>query len=191
MRLILAVTALAAIALPAQAQRLDTRVRGVRTNASGTICSLNANSNVRLDESKAEAWLSQEPIEGQPGYSVSLTMRFSPRDGPSVLGLQIIPIRDLEPPRQFGARLLLDDVDSGVALSLAGNMDHFERGYVTVPEADRAATAQRMIDARWFEFVIDEGQGQTRRYRYDGLRIREVVEVLEIIHYSCTGSRAD
>ena len=180
-----------ALALPAHAQRLDTRVRDVRTNAAGTSCTLNANRYVWLDESRAEAGLLHPPIEQKPGYTVELIMTFSPRTGASVRGLQIVPYRNLDASPQVGARLLFDGEDSGVKLSLEGNMDHTERSYITVPEADRAETAKRMLDARWFEFVVDEGKGQTRRYRYDGLRLRDVAEILSIIHYSCTGFRAD
>ncbi|MEZ0242178.1 MAG: hypothetical protein ACAH11_02305 [Sphingomonas sp.] len=191
MRLVLAAAALTAIALPAAAQRLDTRVREVHTTADGTSCRLNANIYVRLDESRGEAVLAQPPIEDDPQNSVALVMTFSAHGGASVVGLQILPHSGIDRPPLVSARLLIDGTDSGAKLSLLGDLDHTERGYITVPEGDRGPIARRLFNARWFEFeVIDKASPEPRRYRFDALRIRDVVEVLEIIHYSCAGGRA-
>lgn len=190
MRLIFAAAALTILALPAAAQRLDTRVTNVWAAPHGTNCRLSANGNVRLDESRAQAILSQPPIEDDSRYSVALTMTFSPHTGASAVGLEIIPIGTND--RPVSAKLLIDGTDSGVALSLHGDYDHMERGDATVPEADRAQVARRILAARWVELdVIDGDSPKPRRYRFDALRIRDVAEILEIIHYSCAGFRAD
>jgi len=192
MRLILAAAMLASIALPAAAQRLDDRVVGVRTDADGVSCRLSANNRVRLVESSASAYLLQRPVDADPRIDVSLGMIFSPSTGASVMGLQFLPLGGTPPPQPTAARLLIDGTDSGVHLLLQGDPDQPGAVYVTVPDADRPETAKRMIDARWFEFEVSDGaSARPRRYRFDGLRIRDVAEILSIIHYRCGGPRAD
>jgi len=192
MRLILAAALLAAIALPAHAQRLDTRVREVWSAADGTTCRLNANPYVQLNETSGAAIFVQTPIDRDPQYSISFTMTFTASGGARAERLMFVPIRSNDRPPLRAARLLIDGEDSGVTLSLLGNYDHTERGYVTVPEPDRAETARRMLAARNFDFVIDEGgpSPRSRRFRFDAARFSEVAEILSLIRFSCAGDRA-
>ncbi|MCW3847671.1 hypothetical protein OF829_10495 [Sphingomonas sp. LB-2] len=201
MRLILAAFALTALALPAHAQRLDTRVREVTTDAGGTKCRLNANPGMLLVNAAAgaepQALLDQPPIDAVRGFHVLLGMTFQPRpatrfnSGPSVLGLELIPIGRTRTRKVSHGRLLIDGEDSGVKLILQVNPDRPRATYLAVPEALRLQTAERILRSRSVDFEVTDGVGTVTHYRFDGLRIADAAEILSIIKFSCNTYRAD
>ncbi|MEZ0242179.1 MAG: hypothetical protein ACAH11_02310 [Sphingomonas sp.] len=202
MRLILAAALLTALTLPAQAQRLDTRVRELGTTPTGLTCRGNANRGLILDHDRdgrnPRAILFATPVEKDKELDVQLGIVLTPSAGSKhhgaagrSMGLQMWAIDRKFPIEVTGGRLLIDGQNSGVRLMLQTNPDRPDAFYLTIPDADRADVTDRMLSARWVDFEALNQGVVVRRFRFDMLRVADVTETLSLIKWSCLGDKAD
>lgn len=201
MKLIAAAALLTAIALPAQAQRLDTRVREVKTIYHGIECRLNANRDMTIQPGAGGASriavLLQRPEEQESWLRAKLGFTFEP-EGNGRFGLTsqlfafgILDMRMAPAPPPIKVRLLIDGSDSGVPMKIYVESDNPNDLFVEVPHKRGAEIAERILRARWVDVEVVNRDKTVRRYRFDALRITDAAEILSLVKFRCDGPRAD
>lgn len=191
--------ALILAATPAVAQRLDTRMRDVRTEDDGVHCTGNANSALKLfhrrDGSSASAKLFQPPVKPDPKLNVALGMGFNPREGtrygsgPYLYGVRVI-IKGQPAPPVVNARLRLDGADGGFRPTFLVSQTDRNTLFLSTPGPDLIPLGKRVLDARWIDLDLLDAKGKVlRSYRFDGERIRDAAETLSIIKFNCRGPK--
>jgi hypothetical protein len=201
MRLILAAATLIALALPAYAQRLDTRVREVTRSPGEVACRLNANDGMKIETGVAKslpmATLLQRPVETAPGIVPRLGFILEPGNGERFsieirfFAFTILDMRLSPAPPPAKVRVLIDGEDSGLALIVHADRRSPNDIFVEVPEAAQASAGERIVHARAIDVEVTNRDGTVTRYRFDGLRMAEAVEIVGLIRFSCEGDRAD
>lgn len=201
MKLIVVAALLTALALPAQAQRLDTRVREAKATDRGLECRLNANRDTKIEPGTGRwpsmAVLLQRPEEQEAWLRVKLGFTFEPQ-GDGRFGLSsrlfafgILDMRMAPAPPPIKVRLLIDGSDSGVPMKIFVESDNPNDLFVEVPHKRRAEIAERILRARWVDVEVVNRDKTVRRYRFDALRIADAAEILSLVKFRCDGPRAD
>lgn len=202
MRPIVLAAALAGFALPAQAQRIDTRVRELKTYEGQIMCIGHANRDLQLfhdpDGRNAHGKLFQRPVAPDPVMDVTMGLAFQPREGTrhgvgtQLMGIQVrLGTVTLDAPIA-GGRLILDGTPVAWEPIVGPAHRNANIMYVLAPPADRFTLGERVLATRWIDVELLDASGTVlRRYRYDGARMDEAAETLSIINWSCNGARAD
>ena len=197
MRLILA-AAFTALALPAHAQRVDTRRIEIREMPSSTMCSFNAYRDLTLIDGakgghgKVATW--RKAPEGSPlGERARLELVFEPAEAgegkwrrPPILGLAFHAYADDTLTRDAigGARLSIDG-ESPVELQYNASRDKFT--FAVALDTEEVAHRLIKFGRKTAEVEIYDRQGTTiRRYTIDIDRLIDAVEIVSIVGWSCT-----
>jgi len=189
-RMVLAAAAFAAIALPAHAQRLDTRRNNVESDAYHTKCGFNAHPELVLvytRTGKAAAW-KKAPDGAEPGDRTELNLVVAPGQGdwrhPDLVVLMISGYGDarLKPAAITRGRL---SVDGGAAVML--DPVSSDGKFVLKLGPEGRETAHAMIDGskRVDLDLLDDHDGVLRSYSWDTHRLSDAVETVAVVGWSC------
>lgn len=189
MRLILAAAALTALALPAQAQRLDTRRINIESDKYHTKCGFSSYPELTLVTTRngnAASWV-KAPEGVAPDAGVILSLAFSPAKGgwqrPAILVLMLTGPMDSGVSAVARGRLRVDG-EPGVPMSFSSRPDKFmmmagnngnEAVYSMIDHSKRAE-----ID------LLDSNGAVVRTYSWDTSRLADAVETVSVVGWSCT-----
>lgn len=199
MRLILAATAaFTTLALPAHAQRVDTRQIDIRETASGRTCSFNAYRDLTLIDTRkgrdANIATWRRPAQGLPATDASARMEliFTPaRIGayqwmtPPILGLGFTIRADAVLTRESvaGARL---SIDGGPPIALQYSASRTNLIFAVNRDIDQVAHRMIEFNRKTADLEILDANGATlRRYSFDISRLNASVEVVSIVGWTC------
>ncbi len=198
MRLILAVATFAALALPAHAQRVDTRQIDIRETAAGRTCSFNAYPDITLVDARkgrdANLATWRKSAQGLPAGDTTARMEliFGPADigerkwmTPPVLGLGFTIRADATLTRDAvaGARF---SIDGGPPIALQYNASRTNLIFPVSPDADTIAYRMIEFNRKTADLEILGANGATlRRYSFDISRLNAGVEVVSIVGWTC------
>jgi len=193
MRLILAAAiALTPLALPAQAQRLDTSRIDIKTKDGETSCGFNSYPGMTLTESEtSKSVLLVLPAEGataDSGPYMTLMLQKGDRDWrhPMVLGIIVGGRGDAAfASGAVSAGRLSVDGSSGADL-FATNRE--PPSFVLISDMTIDPTVYAMIDnsKRADLDLLDSKGGILRRYRWDTHRVSDAIETVSVVGWSCT-----
>jgi hypothetical protein len=198
MRLLAAIAALTIAALPAHAQRVDTRQIDIRETASGRTCSFNAYPDITLIDTRKgrdgniATW--RKSARGLPAKDTSARMEliFGPAgigEGkwmtPPVLGLGITIRADATLTRESvaGARL---SIDGEAPIALQYNASRTNLIFAVNRDADTVAHRMIEFNRKTADLeILDANGGTLRRYSFDISRLNAGVEVVSIVGWTC------
>lgn len=190
MRLPIAVAVLTAFALPAAAQRLDTRRINVVETAELTSCGFNAYDRLVLtdvgkhDAGKFASW------NGAPAEDakVDLHLIWEPAETnwrtPPFLGVGFTVPTDAGLSRDSvaGASVI---VDGGKPIPLLYNASANRLIFAANRDTDNVGARIIGSDEVVLE-ILDSAGKALRRYSWDTRRLADAVETVSVVHWSCT-----
>lgn len=189
MRLPIAVAVLTAFALPAAAQRLDTRRIDIRETADAVTCGFNTYPQMTLNDasrsgSKVAAWT------GAPAEDAGARMKLVWQPGetnwrtPPFLGVGFTVPTDagLNRDSVTGASVI---VDGGKPIPLRYNASANRLIFSANRDTDNVGARIIGSDAVVLE-ILDSAGKALRRYSWDTRRLADAVETVSVVHWSCT-----
>lgn len=193
MRLILAAAALTALALPASAQRLDTRRVDIKTVGDRTTCGFNAYPGMTLVENKdLRTVILGLPAEGaQPDIGPTMSLLFGQAQDwrrPAVMGILLggRGSATLKADAIFSGRLR---VDGGPAFALfATNGDGNGETFTMISDMAINPAIYAMIDhSQRVDVDLLDARGKVlRSFNWDTRRVSDAVETVSVVGWSCT-----
>lgn len=180
MRLLLSVIALCAVALPAMAQRVDTRRYDLRDVDGITACKFNAVDGLMLTQFAAGPG-TNAIWHGEADGAV-LDIGYAPQDGSArIVGFDLAV---MDPgPAQRTARLYLDDQATSFALE-PGDTDHGFHFFLD--QAQWGDIVQQMMTHSTARLEMLDASGKLlHSYSWDIFKLRRIPELLDLVHWGC------
>ncbi len=195
MRLLIAAFALASIASPTQAQRVDTRRIDIHIAPIDHFanCAFTAVTGLRLRELGTDASFATAswsmPAKGSDDRGTVLQVSFEREQEDlsktAVLVAGILVAMPPGAPRPASTHVLLDGNDSGAAFGIS---DSSSGKYIVNPVPKLLSIyANRLVRAQTAEPDLFGPSGASlASYRFDVRQLRRIPELLDLVHWSCT-----
>ena len=192
MRLPIAILALAALATPAAAQRLDTRRIDIRETADATTCGFNAYPQMTLNDATKSGRRKVAAWNGAPAENADARMKLAwePAEtnwrAPPFLGIGFTVPADAGLSRDsvMGASVIIDD---GKPIPLLYNASGDRLVFAANKDTDNVGARIIGSDSVVLE-ILDSAGTALRRYSWDTHRLADAVETVSVVGWSCTSN---
>lgn len=186
----LPVAALALLATPAAAQRLDTRRVDVKETADATICGFNAHPGMILNDASKSGRRKVASWTGAPAEDADARMKLAwePAAGswrtPPFLGVGFtVPASSaLSQGIVAGASVFIDD---GKPIPLQYNASRDKLVFAANRDIDNIGARIIASDSVVLE-ILDFAGTSLKRYRWNTHRLNDAVETVSVVGWSCT-----
>ena len=188
MRLILTAVALAALSLPAHAQRLNTTRVNIEVRGDTAVCGFAGYPGLTLGHNRVQkiaTWV-QAPEGAAHGDHTRMTLNFMPTKNwrrPQIMMLSVRGRSDASLGSVTRGRLSIDG-GAPVPMSFNGRDDAF----LMIAGHNAEEAVYSMIDNSKLAEVdlLDENGAVVRSYSWDTSRLSDAVETVSVVGWSCT-----
>ena len=185
----IAIAALALLATPAAAQRLDTRRIDIKESADATTCGFNAHPQMTLNDASKSGRRKVASWSGAPAEDADARMKLAwePASNwrtPPFLGVGFtVPASAaLSHGIVAGASVVIDD---GKPIPLHYNASRDRLIFAANRDTDNIGA--RIIDSDSVVLEVFDSAGTSlKRYRWDTPRLNDAVETVSVVGWSCT-----
>lgn len=190
MRLVIAATALTALASPATAQRLDTRRVNIVETAEATTCGFNAHPQMTLNDASKSGRRKVATWNGAPAENADARMKLAWEPAasswrtPPFLGVGFTVPADarLNRDKVAGASLIIDD---GKPIPLLYNASRDRLVFAANKDTDNIGARVIGSDEVVLE-ILDSAGTSLSRYSWNTHWLGDAVETVSVVGWSCT-----